>query len=109
MIYLLLHVNQDGFRHGRGATHQSQMLRRIVEECEVKKKKQSRIMPFIDFSKAFDSVSGPMMREILLASGIPTEIVKLVMTLYRGTTALVVVPDEASTDFIANACRSARE
>ena len=44
-----------------------------------------------------------MIEEIVLIFGIPTKIVSLVMTLYRGTTVLVVTPDEASADFSVNA------
>ena len=61
-------------------------------------------MTFIDFSKAFDSVSGQSMKEIiLLACGIATKIVNLVRALYIGATALLVVPDEQITDFGVNA------
>ena len=44
---------------------------------------------FVDFSKAFDSVHRGKMEKILLAYGIPKEIVTAIMILYRNTKSMV--------------------
>ena len=49
-------------------------------------------------SKAFDSVHGGKMEKILLAYGIPKEIVTAIMILYRNTKSMVRSPD-GDTEF----------
>lgn len=51
-----LRKNQNGFRPGRSASAQMLALRRLVEECKLRHKHELTIL-FIDFKKAFDSVS----------------------------------------------------
>ena len=60
-------------------------VRRIIEG--VKAKNLPAILLFIDFSKAFDSIDRNKMRDILLAYGIPKEVVNVIMILYINTRA----------------------
>ena len=60
----LLRPNQNGFRIGRSTTQHILALRRIIEECTVRKECQC-VATFIDFSKAFDSISRSRMPDIL--------------------------------------------
>ena len=54
---------------------------------------------FIDFSKAFDSISRSRMADILYKYGLPTKIVAAVMSMYSRTTARVATADGCSADF----------
>ena len=49
---------------------------------------------FVDFSKAFDSVHRGKMEKIILAYGIPKEIVTAIMILYRNTKSVVRSQDD---------------
>ena len=69
----ILRRNQNGFRKGRSTTPQILALRRLIEELKISNK-QAYIV-FVDFSKAFDSVSRKAMLHIVLNYGIPEEIV----------------------------------
>ena len=53
---------------------------------------------FIDFSKAFDSIPRGKMEQILLACGLPKEIITATMKLYKNTKAIVRLPN-GDTDF----------
>ena len=55
-------------------------------------------MTFVDFTKEFDTIHHGKLQEILLAYGIPTEIVLAIMMLYKNTTSMVRSPD-GDTDF----------
>ena len=75
----VLRDNQNGFRPGRSTTSHILALRRI--------------MIFIDFKKAFDSVHRGLLMKILRAYGIPEAIVRLIDGIYTGTKANVVTAD----------------
>ena len=49
---------------------------------------------FVDFSKAFNSVHRGKMEKIILAYGIPKEIVTAIMILYRNTKSVVRSQDD---------------
>ena len=51
-------------------------------------------MLFIDFKKAFDSVLRGLLMKILLAYGIPREIVGLIQRMYADTVARVITHTE---------------
>ena len=65
-----LRTNQNGFRPGRSTTQQILCMRRIIEGCKTKRD-QNLVAIFIDFKKAFDSVTGISIYSILIAYGIP--------------------------------------
>ena len=87
----ILRRNQNGFRPSRSTTRQILGLRRVIEG--VKNRKLPAVLTFIDFKKAFDSVHRGKMLKILLAYGIPHEIVSLIKLMYEGTMAKVISPD----------------
>ena len=94
----LLRPNQNGFRVGRSTVQHILALRRIIEECTVRQECQC-VVTFIDFSKAFDSISRTRMEEVLYNYGLSTKIVTAVMSMYSGTAARVVTADGCSADF----------
>ena len=83
----ILRRNQNGFRKGRSTIGQILTVRRIIEG--VKARQIPATLLFVDFSKAFDSVHRGKMEKILLAYGIPKEIVTAIMILYRNTNSKV--------------------
>ena len=93
----ILRKNQNGFRKNRSTTGQILTVRRIIE-C-VKDQNIPAVLLFVDFSKAFDSIHRPKMQKILLAYGLPEEIVHAIMMMYRNTKAKVRSPDGDTTFF----------
>ncbi len=72
----ILRINQNGFREGRSTTSHILGLRRILEGA--RDKNLTAVMLFVDFKKAFDSVHRGLLMKILLAYGIPQQIVSLI-------------------------------
>ena len=66
-------------------------IRRIYEG--VRPKNLQATILFVDFTKAFDSIHGGKMKQILLAYGLPKEIDAAIMMLYRNTKVKVRSPD----------------
>ena len=58
----LFRPNQNGFRPRRGTTQHVLALRRVFEQCRLKQKTNCVAM-FIDYSKAFDSISRGIMKK----------------------------------------------
>ena len=87
----LLRNSQNGFRPGRSTTSHILSLRRIIEG--VKAKNLSAVIIFIDFKKAFDSITRDSMYKILQAYGVPEKIVNLIKAVYTNTRARVETPD----------------
>ena len=83
----LLRNSQNGFRPGRSTTSHILSLRRIMEG--VKAKNLSAVIIFIDFKKAFDSITRDSMYKILQAYGVPEKIVNLIKAVYTNTMAIV--------------------
>ena len=92
----ILRRNENGFRKGCSTIGQILTVRRIIEG--VKARQISATLLFVDFSKAFDFLHSGKMEKILLAYGIPKEIVAAIMILYRNTKSMVRSPD-GDTDF----------
>ena len=81
-----LRINQNGFRPNRSTAQQVLTMRRLIEATEATQDGKM-IAIFIDFSKAFDSVDWNYIEQILLAYGVPKEIVDAVMSVYIGAKA----------------------
>ena len=92
----ILRKNQNGFRLGRSTIGQILTVRRILEG--VKSKSLSACLLFVDFSKAFDTIHRGKLCEVLLAYGIPQEIVNAIAMLYKDSKSMVRSPD-GDTDF----------
>lgn len=87
----LLRRNQNGFRKGRGTLSQILSIRRILEE--MRKLNKDVAICFVDFKKAFDSISRKRMFDIIKLYGVPDKIVSAIKALYTSTKAKVVSPD----------------
>ena len=74
---------QNGFRPLRSTSQHVLATRRIIEEIR-DSEFGKLIVIFIDFSKAFDSVSWDWIRAILLHYGVPLFLVDSIMSLYYG-------------------------
>lgn len=93
----LLRKNQNGFRKGRSTLSQILAIRRILEE--MRKLNKDAFLCFVDFKKAFDSISREKMFEILKLYGLPGKIISAIKALYVSTKAKVVSPDGDSDTF----------
>ena len=69
VIDRILRKEQAGFRKGRGCDDQIFILRHIAQQCN--ELKSPLVLCFVDFEKAFDSISRSMMKKILRHYGIP--------------------------------------
>ena len=92
----ILWKNQNGFRRNRSTTLQILTIRRILEG--VRAKNLQVTIPFVDFTKAFDSIHRGKMEQILQAYGLPKETVAAIMIPYRNSKVKVGSPD-GDTDY----------
>jgi exonuclease III len=92
-----LRREQNGFRPHRGTTTHILALRRVLEEARLHK--TSLVCVFVDFRKAFDSISRGALAEILLNYNMPPLLVNAVMALYSNTKAMVLTPDGPTDPF----------
>ena len=92
-----LRYEQNGFRPSRGTVTQILALRRIIEEARIRQ--SNLVCVFVDFSKAFDSVSRSALPLVLRAYNVPQPLVSAVMAMYQDTRAAVVTPDGLSDLF----------
>ena len=88
--------NQNGFRRNRSTTSQILTICRILEGVRTKNLQVTIL--FVDFTKSFDSNHRGKMEQILLAYGLPKEIVATIMILYRNTKVKIRSPD-GDTDY----------
>ena len=73
-------------------------LRRIIEEAQINH--IPAVLDFVDFRKAFDSVSRERLFDILAAYGVSQEIIKAIRAAYTNTTAQVITED-GNTEFFS--------
>ena len=83
-----LREDQVGFRAGRSCTEQIATLRIIIEQSI--EWQSSLYINFIDFEKAFDSISRDVLWRLLRHYGLPDKIVTIIRVLYEGFSAQVV-------------------
>ena len=93
----LLRDEQAGFRRGRGCNDQIFVVRHLMQQANEKKMPLS--MCFVDFEKAFDSVSRKVMSKIMRHYGVPERFVKVVTDLHDGTHCKVMVDGSLSDAF----------
>ena len=84
----VLRKEQAGFRYGRSCVDHINSLRIIIEQSV---ELQSPLyLLFVDFERAFDTLSHSRMWTILENYGIPTKIINLIQDLYRNASCRVV-------------------
>ena len=83
-----LREEQAGFRAGRSCTDQIATLRIIIEQSI--EWQSSLYINFIDFEKAFDSISRDVLWRLLRHYGLPDKIFTIIRVLYEGFSAQVV-------------------
>ena len=83
-----LREEQAGFRAGRSCTDQTATLRIIVEQSI--EWQSSLYIKFIDFEKAFDSISREVLWKLLRHYWVPDKMVTIIRVLYEGFSAQVV-------------------
>ena len=99
---------KNGFRRNRSTNSQILTIRRILEGARAKDLQAT--LPFVDFTKAFDSIHRGKMEQILLAYGIPKETVAAITILYRNTKVKVRSPygDTEYFDIVAGVLQGTR-
>ena len=95
-IEKILWKNQNEFRRNRSTTSQILIIHRIL--FVVYAKNLGATLLFVDFSKAFVFIHRGMMEQILLAYGLPREIVEAIIRLNKNTKVKICSPD-GDTDF----------
>ena len=93
----LLRKNQNRFRRGRSTIFQTLSLRRIT--AVMRKHNKELTLCFVDFRKAFDSISRQAIFDILPLYGILELIFQAIKSLYINTEATVITPDEETEFF----------
>jgi hypothetical protein len=88
---------QSGFRPGRSAVEQIATIRSLIDACRTRQRAISIV--FVDFRKAFDSVSRSAIRWLLSAYGVPSPLVNAIMDLYSETKAFVQTRDGPTGEF----------
>ena len=88
---------QSGFRPGRSTVEQIATLRSILDDCRTRQRHISIV--FVDFRKAFDSVSRYAISWVLQLYGVPDSLVSAVMDLYRDSKAIVQTCDGPTQEF----------
>ena len=78
-----LRKEQAGFRKNRGTSEQIFILRNIVEQSL--EWNSSLYLVFVDYEKAFDSISRETLWEIMKAYGIPDKFIVMVKAFYRNS------------------------
>ena len=97
VIDRMLRIEQAGFRRSRGCNDQIFILRHITQQCN--ELKSPLVLCFIDFEKAFDSISRGMLKKILRYYGIPIKIVNLIMDMHHETFCRVMVDGNLTDPF----------
>ena len=88
---------QSGFRAGRSTIEQVAAIRCVIDDCRTRQKGVSIV--FIDFRKAFDSVSRPAIAWLLNTYGVPPLLVTAILDLYDGSSAFVQTSHGPSEEF----------
>ena len=91
----ILRDEQAGFRKGRGCSDQIFIVRHLMQQANEMKVPLS--LCFVDFEKAFDSISRRTMGKIMRHYGIPEEFVRVILNMHEGTSCKVMV-DGCLTD-----------
>ena len=94
----ILHKHQHGFRPGCRTAEPVLALRRAIEEI-TRRRNRGLVVVFVDFLKAFDSVSRDALFCLLPAYGVPDELITAIKCIYDGSTSFVSTLDGNSASF----------
>jgi len=78
--------DQAGFRQGRGTRDQIMNLRILIHKA--REHQQPLYMCFVDFKKAFDSISHDKLCVTVMDMGYPLHLIDLLAKLYTGNSSL---------------------
>jgi len=92
----LLRQQQAGFRPGRSCIDQIFSLRQIIEK--VSEGHIPVIVNFVDFRKAFDSISRPALWKILEWYGLPKKLVDVIQSLHKDCCSAVRINGDTQAD-----------
>ena len=81
--------SQAGFRCGRSCAEQVYTLRRVLEVCQIYRDK-SAVVCFIDFRKAFDSLSRDYLLTTLQEQNLPPYLIRAIFSLYLGAEGMTL-------------------
>ena len=84
---------QNGFREGRNTTHHILALTQLLDIAKTRKNYPLHGC-FVDFSKAFDSISWPAIKRALLSWNTPTALINAIFAVMEGHTMRVRVDKE---------------
>ena len=93
----ILRRNQNGFRKGDSKIGKILTVRRIIEG--IKTRQIPTAVLFVDVSEAFHFVHRENLEKILVAYGIPKEILTAIMMLYMNTKSMVRSPERDTEIF----------
>jgi len=96
----MLRDSQFGFRPNRSTMGAQMTLAEIL--AKARRAQNGACLCFVDFSKAFPSISFAAIAEALRAFGIPPNLTKGIMALYRGLKGYVRTPDGDTDVFEIN-------
>jgi hypothetical protein len=88
---------QAGFLPQRNTTQQLAAIRVVIDDC--RKFKRNISIAFVDFKKAFDSISRAAIPQCLRDHGVPTMLIEAVMDLYTNTSARTRIDNDLSESF----------
>ena len=92
-----LRINQNGFRQLRSTAQHVLAVRRIFESINMTKNAKL-VAIFVDFCKAFDSVTWTQIEAILYAYQVPEELLQAIMSIYEGAKAGLRDPEGQLND-----------
>lgn len=96
-VDLKLRIEQAGFRKGRGTIEQIFILRNIIEQSI--EWNTSLYMTFVDYEKAFDSISRDTLWKLMKLYGIPEKFINMVKAFYDGAKVAVINGERTSEWF----------
>ena len=96
----LLCEEQNGFRKGRSCQDHISSLYFLIENRKLSK--HDTYTCFVDFKKAFDSVSRDMLWKKLLKAGINSNILSSIKALYRNANSVIKINNDLSSPIMIN-------
>ena len=96
----VLPESQCGFRRNRGTTDMIFAVRQHMEKA--REQHRNLYIPFVDFTKAFDSVNPNALLVIMKKMGCPPNVVAILKCLHRDMTVRILVDNELTSEIPYN-------